>query len=118
MVKKTKKITQPKVKSTYDEFIESLTPQKKKAFDKELKEFLLSELLLAIIEKDDISIKKLAKEVGISPTVIHAMQSDTAKKSGLKSFFKGLQGLGFNKVTFGGRGRNKITLDISHLYTK
>ena len=47
----------------------------KKAFDKSYKELLLSELLIAIMENDDKSVRELAKEVGISPTVIQKIRS-------------------------------------------
>lgn len=47
----------------------------KKAFQKSYKELLLSELLIAIMEKDDKSVRELAKEVGISPTVIQKIRS-------------------------------------------
>ena len=50
-----------KVKSTFDKFIESLTPEEHKKFDEEYKKFVLSELILAAIAKDNVSVKKLAK---------------------------------------------------------
>jgi DNA-binding Xre family transcriptional regulator len=47
----------------------------KKAFDKSYKEFLLSELFVAIMDEDEISVRKLAKEVGLSPTIIQKIRS-------------------------------------------
>ena len=47
----------------------------KKAFNKSYKEFLLSELLIAMMEEDEISVRDLAKEVGISPTIIQKIRS-------------------------------------------
>src|SRR4029079_11073182 len=47
----------------------------KKAFEKSYKELLLSELLIAIMENDDKSVRELAKEVGISPTIIQKIRS-------------------------------------------
>ena len=56
-----------KIKSTYDEHVETLAPEQKKAFDRGLKDLALSELILALMEHDDISVRKLAKIAGISP---------------------------------------------------
>jgi DNA-binding Xre family transcriptional regulator len=47
----------------------------KKAFEQSYKELLLSELLIAIMEEDEKSVRGLAKEVGISPTVIQKIRS-------------------------------------------
>jgi hypothetical protein len=63
-----------KIKSTHDERVESFTAQQKKEYDKGLKDFILSELILALMERDDISVRKLAKMAGISPTVVQAMR--------------------------------------------
>ena len=50
-----------KIKSTYDQFLDSLNVKEKKEYDKELKEFLISELILAAMEADDISVRELAR---------------------------------------------------------
>jgi len=60
-----------KIKSTYDEHIESLSPKRLKKFKEGYKDFALSELILAIMEQDEISVRKLAKIAGVSPTVVH-----------------------------------------------
>lgn len=46
-----------------------------KELDKQYRELVLSELLLAIMDNDQQSVRKLAKEVGISPTVIQNIRS-------------------------------------------
>ena len=58
-------IVSQKIKSTYDEHVESLTAKQKKEFYKGLKDFALSELILALMEHDDVSVHKLAKIAGI-----------------------------------------------------
>ncbi len=50
-----------KIKSTYDELMESMSPQERKEYDEGLKKVLLSELQLALIARDDISVRKLAE---------------------------------------------------------
>ena len=62
-----------KFKSTFDEFIED--KEQKKLLELEYKELLLSELLLAAMEEDHISIRKLAEAAGVSPTIIQGLRS-------------------------------------------
>jgi DNA-binding Xre family transcriptional regulator len=70
---------------------EMKNPAFKKAFNNSYKEFLLSELLIAMMEADDLSVRKLAKEVGLSPTVIQKIRSgeqDDVKVSNFVSIVK------------------------------
>jgi DNA-binding Xre family transcriptional regulator len=62
-----------KNKSTYEEFIEH--KKQKKLLDKEYRELLISELLLAAMEEDHISVRKLAAEAKVSPTIIQSLKS-------------------------------------------
>ena len=91
-------IMNKKIKSTSEEFIESLSKKEKEKFFEEYRELLLSELLLALMEKDDLSVRKLAKMAGVSPTVVQAMRSGVKKDFTLTSFFKILKGLGCKKL--------------------
>lgn len=71
-----KVITMTKAKKVLSTFEREMKNTKfKKAFDKSYKEFLLSELLIAIMENDEISVRDLAKEVGLSPTIIQKIRS-------------------------------------------
>lgn len=66
----------PKVKKPLSTFEREMRNTKfKKAFDKGYKEFLLSELLIAIMDEDEISVRALAKEAGLSPTIIQKIRS-------------------------------------------
>ena len=38
--------------------------------------------------KDNVSVRKLAKIAGVSPTIIQAMRSGTKKDFSMQSFFK------------------------------
>ena len=87
-----------KIKSTFDKFIESLSPEERKKYDVEYREFVLSELLLAAMAKDNISVRKLAKIAGVSPTIVQAMRSGTKTDFSMQSFFKILRGLGSKKI--------------------
>lgn len=62
-----------KAKSTYEEFIED--DEQKALIDKEYKELLLSELLLAAMDHDHISVRKLTAAAGVSPTIIQGLKS-------------------------------------------
>jgi len=101
-----------KVKSTSDKFVESLSPKQRKEFFEEYRELLLSELLLAAMEQDEISVRKLAKLAGVSPTIVQAMRSGTKKDFSMKSFFKILKGLGCKRFMVELNGQF-IPLDIS-----
>jgi hypothetical protein len=101
-----------KIKSTYEEHIESLSPKRKKEFDEGLKEFALSEIILALMERDEISVRKLAKMADLSPTVVQAMRSGSKTDFTMQSFFKILNGLGCKKVMIELNG-HLIPLDIT-----
>lgn len=62
-----------KTKSTYEKFAEN--KKQKKLLDKEYRELLVSELLLAAMEEDHISVRKLAAAADVSPTIIQSLRS-------------------------------------------
>lgn len=103
-----------KMKSTCEERRESLSPKRRKEFDEGLKDFALSELVLAIMERDEVSVRKLAKIAGVSPTVVQAMRSGSKNDFSMQSFFKILKGLGCKKIMIELNG-GLIPLDISHV---
>lgn len=100
-----------KVKSTVDKFIESLSPKEKKTFNEERQEFILSELIVAAMEKDNISVRKLAKMAGVSPTIVQEMRSGAKKDFTMQSFFKILRGLGSKGIKVELNGQY-ISLDL------
>jgi len=87
-----------KIKSTYEEYIESLTVEEKEEFDRGYKEHLLSELLIALMQQDRVSARKLAKMAGASQVVLQEIGSGVKKDFTLKSFFIILKGLGCKKL--------------------
>lgn len=70
--------------STYER--EMKNARFKKAFDESYKELLLSELLIAIMEEDEISVRGLAKEIGLSPTIIQNIRSGKQDDLKVKNF--------------------------------
>jgi hypothetical protein len=84
-----------KVTTTTDRYLESLTPEERKQFDKEFRNFALSEMILAAMAKDALSVRKLAKLADVSPTIVQAMRSGKKDDFAIKSIFKVLDSLGF-----------------------
>lgn len=84
--------------STHDKFIQSMTPAQKKEYDEGYRSFVLSELLLAIMKDDAISVRELAKEAGLSPAIIQGIRSGDKQNITTQSFFKILQALGCSLV--------------------
>lgn len=118
MNKKTVKTTKKKqIKSTYDELIEKLSPQEQKEFDEDYKNLLLSELILAAMEQDQVSVRKLAKMAGVSPTIVQSMRTSTKKNYSLDTFYKILKNLGFDQFMVGREGQF-INIDLSQFNKK
>ena len=85
-----------KVVSTFEK--EILDAEFKEKFDNEYKEFVLSELLVALMEGDDISVRKLAKAANLSPTSIQKMRSGTQKDIKIKNFITIAAQLGYKLI--------------------
>lgn len=82
-----------KIKSTYDQII--LDPTRKENIEKEYQELLISELLMAAMQKDDVSVRKLAKEAGVSPTIIQELKIGKRKNITLSTFNRVLNAIGY-----------------------
>jgi len=82
------------VESTFDKFINS-NPKRKAKFEKEYNEFLLSEFVLEKMEAENISVRKLAKKAGVSPTVIQKIRSQKAARINFRTFTNVLNTLGY-----------------------
>jgi len=87
-----------KIKSTYEEHIESLTAKEKEEFDRGYKEHLLSELLIALMNQDGISVRRLAKAAGISPSLIQGIRSGEKENITMRSFLRIIKALGSSVV--------------------
>ena len=98
-----------KSKSTMDFFLESMTPKQRRQYDKEYKEFVISEMLLATLEPDPVSVKKLAKMAGISPATVRSIRSKAKKNITVKAFHKLLNDFGYSLVIT--KGAERITID-------
>lgn len=85
-----------KIKSTYDEFIEDV--EQKSLLEKEYKELLLSELLIAAMEHDHISVRKLAAAAGVSPTIIQGLKTGVKTNITIDTLSKILDAVGYQII--------------------
>lgn len=99
-----------KVKSTYEEFIED---DKQRAFlDREYKELLISELLIAAMEQDHISVRKLALAAGVSPTIIQGLKSGSKKNITIDTLSKILDVIGY-QINFVPKSKSERYLKLA-----
>ena len=98
-------------KSTFEKHYDSLSPKPKKQFDEGLKNFAISELILAWLEGDEEAVCKLAEIANVSTAIVQDIRSIIGKDLSLKSFFKNLGGLGCKKLMVEFKGE-LIPLDI------
>ncbi len=96
-MKNKKTTTKPKnkkiIKSSYEELIED--PKQKELLEQEYQELLISELLIAAMEKDDLSVRRLAKAAGVSPTIIQELKSGKRTNITLNTFNRVLNTIGY-----------------------
>lgn len=77
-------------------------------FDKRYTEFLLSELISILMESENKSVRKLAKEVGLSPTVIQNIRSGEQEDVKLSNFINISHACGFDLVLQKGKHRIRL----------
>lgn len=70
----------------------------KDAFEKEYSEFLLSETILAMMEEAHKSVRKLADESGLSPTVIQNIRSGIQEDIKLSNFINISHACGYKVI--------------------
>jgi DNA-binding XRE family transcriptional regulator len=70
-------MSKKKAKGTIEKYLEAMSSPKRKNFDEEYRELLISEMLIAAMQKDDISVRELAKKAGVSPTTIQGIRKGT-----------------------------------------
>ena len=92
--------------STFDKEMKNASFRKK--FEKAHKEFLLSEIIHALMENDRKSVRTLASEVGLSATVIQKLRSGKQTDIKLSNFINIFHTCGYQLILK--RGRNRITL--------
>lgn len=92
-----------KVKTTFER--EMKNAKFKKAFDESYKELVLSELLVTAMEEDNKSVRELAKEVHLSPTLIQNIRSGKQDDLKFKNFISIFHACGYDVVLEKGNKR-------------
>lgn len=82
--------------TTCGKFLKSLSPKQLKKFEEEYKEYLISEMLIAAMEHDDISVRELAKLAGVSPAIVQGVRSGTKTNVTIKTISKLMKPFGFS----------------------
>src|SRR5687768_8537824 len=70
----------------------------KKSFEKGYKKLLFSELMISIMEGDDVSVRSLAEEAGISSSVIQNLRSGKQHDIKLSNLIKIAHVFGFKII--------------------
>lgn len=70
----------------------------KKAYQKSYKELLFSELMIAVMEQDEKSVRKLAKEAHLSPSVIQDLRTGKQRDIKVKNFIHIAHALGYEII--------------------
>lgn len=82
-----------KIESTYDQI--TANPKRKKRIEKEYQELLISEILCAAMQQDAVSVRKLAAEAGVSPTIIQELKTGKRTNITLSTFNRVLNAIGY-----------------------
>jgi transcriptional regulator with XRE-family HTH domain len=80
-------------------------PKFKKAFEEGYGELLFSELMISIMEDDDVSIRELAKEADISPSVIQDLRSGKQHDIKVSNLIKIAHAFGYEVILQKGEKR-------------
>lgn len=84
-------------------------PKFKKSFEEGYKKLLFSELMLSIMEGDDVSIRKLAKEAHISKSVIQNLRSGKQHDIKVSNLIKIAHIFGYDVILQ--KGNERLLLD-------
>jgi len=80
----------------------------RRQFEKAYKEFLLSEIISALMENDRKSVRVLAKEVGLSPTAIQNVRSGKQDDIKMSNFINISHACGYDIILE--KGKDRIAL--------
>lgn len=103
-------IMKKNIKSTYEEFIED--EEQKVSLDNEYNELLVSELLIAAMKQDHISVRKLAAAAGVSPTIVQGLKSGSKTNITIDTLSKILDAIGY-QIIFAPKIRSEKHLKLA-----
>ena len=85
-------------------------PDFKKDYDKEFREFAVSELLFALMEEDSQSVRRLAELAGVAPATIQNLRSGKKKDVKLSNFVSIVEACGYGLEIV--KGNKRISLHV------
>lgn len=94
-----------KSKSTYEKFIED--DEQRLLLDQEYRDLLVSELLIAAMQEDQLSVRRLASAAGVSPTIVQELRSGAKKNIRLDTLSKILDAVGYQIIFARKRRQNR-----------
>ena len=97
--------------STFERMMKD--PARKKSFDGGYKRFLLSELLISLMERDNSSVRALGKELELSPTVIQSIRSGRQVDLKASNFLTLLDYFGYS-VTLVNKKTKKTEMTLTY----
>lgn len=100
-----------KALSTYEKAM--LDPEFKKEYKKRYKQFVLSELVVALMASNHKSVRSLAKECGISPGAINKLRTGKQDDVMLTNFINITEACGYHLVLERGKDRIPVSLMTS-----
>lgn len=80
----------------------------KEAFEKEYKAFVLSELLIELMEESKKTVRGLAEEAGLSPTIIQKVRSGEQQDLKVSNFLTIAEACGYHLYLEKGEKRIEI----------
>ena len=98
--------------STYEQ--EMQDPEFKKAFEKEYMEFAFQELLFAMSEGDEKSVRILAKEASLHPNAVQKLRSGKSGDVRLSTFIKIAGAYGYSLELVKGNKHIPVTPKTRH----
>lgn len=98
-----------RVLSTYER--EMKNPAFNKAFKESYKKLLFSELLIALMDDDEKSVRKLAEEANLSPTIIQALRSGKQHDIRMSNFISIANAFGYKIYIEKGNDRFAVEED-------
>ena len=94
--------------STVDKWLQD--PEIRQEYEATKKDFILSELFYALMDKDQKSVRQLAKEAGISASVIQNIRSGKQEDIKLTNFMHIAQACGYHLELVSDQNKRRIPL--------
>lgn len=99
--------------STYKKAMQN--PEFKKEYKKRYKSFILSELIIALMTSNDQSVRSLAKECGISASIINKVRTGKQADLKLSNFLNLMDVFGYDLVLEKGDERILLSQELEEL---